>query len=316
MPRRDRSVGPSGLLLVDKPAGLTSHDVVARVRRLARTRRVGHTGTLDPDATGLLPLTLGACTKLSNFLTLNEKVYLFESHFGSETTTDDASGEVCHRGDASGLSAEAIERELDSFRGEIMQRPPRYSAVRVDGQRAHELARRGVDFELEARPVIIHELELLGWDAERHLASMSMRCGSGTYVRSVVRDLGRELGCYAHTDMIRRTQVGPFSLASALPLERLEDGPERLTEALLSPAQMMASLPQMRCEQEAVLAWSMGQRAVASLQGAEALKRGERVAMIASRSGALLGVGEIVERVEGEEGGWLVAPKKVLNAQD
>ena len=319
--RRRKDSDVKGLLLIDKPAGMTSHDVVGVVRRLAKTRRVGHTGTLDPDATGLLPLTLGACTKLANFLILDQKVYRFQLALGSQTTTDDASGDVLHMGDASKVTRDRLDDALDAYRGDIMQRPPRFSAIRIDGKRAHELARAGVDFEIDARPVHVARLDLLSF--EPPFAEMEMLCSSGTYVRSVVRDVGADLGCYAHTTSIRRMQVGPFSIEDAVTLdtlrERVEQGDgEFPRDVLLSPAQMVASLPVVTLDAEMIVKLMMGQRVVGRLDApgldlGEGTSEGEGViAALLDEGGELLAVGQITRRIA-EDGALVeVAPKKVI----
>lgn len=304
--KNDRDV--SGLLLVDKPAGMTSHDVVARIRRAAGTRRVGHTGTLDPDATGLLPITLGPCTKLSNFLTLDEKVYAFELELGARTTTDDASGEVVERGDASGVTREALEGALGPYRGLIMQRPPRFSAIRVNGRRAHEMAREGLEFEIDAREVEVLELTLQGFAHPR--ATLLMRCSSGTYVRGVVRDVGRDLGCQAHTTMIRRLQVGAFTIEQATRLDALTTH-EEVDAALHTPAQMMASLKGVLCGVPEIMAWSMGQTIACTMCDEQGSLELEQMVSVLDARGQLLGVAEVIVM---EPGRLIVAPKKVLNA--
>lgn len=229
---------PNGLLLVNKPKGWTSHDVVGRMRKLAGTKKVGHTGTLDPDATGLLPITLGACTKLAQYLTLDVKEYEFSMQLGSQTDTDDHTGEVLHTSDAGHVTLEQLREALSAFDGEVMQRPPNYSAIRVNGQRAYALARAGVEFELPERPVYIHELELLSTDLPN--ASLRLRCGAGTYVRSIARDLGHMLGTHGHSTSIHRTGVGAFRVEKAVTLEQLEaNGVESY---LLPPGCMVESL--------------------------------------------------------------------------
>ncbi len=256
-----------GLLLIDKPAGMTSHDVVGRVRRIARTRKVGHTGTLDPDATGLLPITIGKCTKLAKYLILDDKEYLFGAELGSATDTDDASGEVIATAPWDGVTAEAMHAALDAFRGEIMQRPPKYSALKVDGRRAYDLAREGVAFELPERPVRVDELELNEIDLPR--ASGRMACGSGTYVRSLVRDLGEALGTRAHTTSIRRTRVGRFGIEEAVTLDALDSGEVALEDALLAPARMLVSLASWTADAHAVSEFSFGRRVFAAGLDAE-----------------------------------------------
>lgn len=228
----------NGLLLIDKPTGWTSHDVVAKLRKVARTKKIGHTGTLDPDATGLLPITIGYCTKLAQYLILDEKTYDFELELGSQTTTDDASGEVIATSDCSHVTEAQLLEALKPLRGEIMQQPPRFSALKIDGKRAYDLARQGVEFELPERPVTVYELTLHELKMPR--ATLTLRCSSGTYVRSIVRDLGIALGTHAHTTMIRRMAVGRFRIEDAVALEALSN-PDDVTARLLSGAQMVTS---------------------------------------------------------------------------
>lgn len=229
-----------GLLLVNKPAGLTSHDVVAKLRKIAKTKKVGHTGTLDPDATGLLPITIGYCTKLAQYLILDEKTYAFELKLGEQTDTDDDSGQVIAQAAWDHIEPAQIEALLPQFTGEIMQRPPKFSALRVNGKRAYDLARQGVEFELPERPVTVYSLVIDEIALPR--VKMTMRCSSGTYVRSLARDIGHALQSCATTTMIERVSVGPFSLDQAVTLEELH-GPEDVEAKLLSGAQMMAMLP-------------------------------------------------------------------------
>ena len=244
-----------GLILIDKDAGMTSFDVVRRVRRLAGTRKVGHTGTLDPDATGLMGVVLGRCTKLANFLTLDEKVYAFEMVLGSATDTEDASGEVIEEAVWEHVTREAFEDAMTGFLGTIQQVPPIYSALKVDGKRAHALARAGEDVRLEARPVEIFELELTRFEPP-HIA-MQVRCGSGTYVRALVRDLGRAVGSVAHTRSIRRISVGEFNLSMAHRLDELSE--DTFWEKVLSPARMVGSLPQVHIDEDQRRAVGFGQ---------------------------------------------------------
>ena len=214
----------AGLLVVDKPGGLTSHDVVARVRRLAGTRKVGHAGTLDPMATGVLVVGVGKATRLLGHLTLSEKSYDATVRLGVATSTDDAEGEVLATADVGGLAEEAVRAAFDPFRGELQQVPSQVSAVKVDGRRAHRLARAGEQVTLAPRAVTIHELVV-----HRVVAGptwvdveVSLRCSSGTYVRAVARDVGAALGVGGHLVALRRTAVGPIGLSEAVPLAVLE----------------------------------------------------------------------------------------------
>jgi tRNA pseudouridine55 synthase len=225
---------PSGLVIVDKPAGLTSHDVVARVRRLAGTRRVGHAGTLDPMATGVLVVGVEKATRLLGHLSLTGKEYAATIRLGQSTSTDDAEGEPVGGAPAAGVSAEALGKAVAGLTGEILQVPPGVSAIKVGGQRAYKLARAGAAPDLAARPVTISALEIT--DIRRHPgpdgllldADAVIACSSGTYIRAIARDLGEALGTGGHLTALRRTRVGPYRAADATPLDALpdaQDGP-------------------------------------------------------------------------------------------
>lgn len=229
-----------GVLNVDKPAGWTSHDVVGRVRRLAGLRQVGHAGTLDPMATGVLLLCLGRATRLLEYITGQPKTYLAEVTLGVATNTYDAEGEVVSRQPAPALTREQIDRALDAFRGAIMQRPPAFSALKRDGVPLYQRARAGEDVVAEPRPVTVYELGLVQLDgATVHLR---IRCGAGTYVRSIAHDLGQALGCGAHLSALRRTAIGPFTAEHAATLEHLAE-PGALAAALLPADAAAAHLP-------------------------------------------------------------------------
>ena len=206
------------VLVVDKPIGLTSFDVVRRVRRAAGVRRVGHGGTLDPAATGVLPVCLGEATKLAQFLLDADKQYDFSVCFGVETDTDDAAGTVTARRDAGAVDEAAVRRALAPFRGAITQVPPSYSALKRAGRPLYAYARAGETVEAAPRDVVVHELELTAF-AGPAAAALTMRCSKGTYVRAVARDLGRALGVGGHVTALRRTRSGPFALADARPLD-------------------------------------------------------------------------------------------------
>ena len=215
-----------GLVVVDKPAGLTSHDVVARVRRLAGTRKVGHAGTLDPMATGVLVVGVNRATRLLGHLTLTEKAYDATLRLGATTVTDDAEGEVVATSDASAVTADAVAAAARDLTGDILQVPSSVSAVKVDGQRAYKRVRAGEDVELAARPVTVSRFEVgelrpgagTTVDVDVHVV-----CSSGTYVRALARDLGAALGVGGHLTMLRRTRVGPYPLDVAHSLESLAE---------------------------------------------------------------------------------------------
>ena len=210
-----------GLVVVDKPPGLTSHDVVARVRRLAGTRKVGHAGTLDPMATGVLVLGVDRATRLLGHLMLTEKVYDATIRLGVATTTDDAEGEVVSTHATDDVDADVVRTELARFVGDIEQVPTAVSAIKVDGKRAYARVRDGEQVELKARPVTIHELVV--HDVSLPEVTISVRCSSGTYIRAIARDLGAALGVGGHLTALRRTAVGAFDLSVARTLDALAD---------------------------------------------------------------------------------------------
>jgi tRNA pseudouridine55 synthase len=208
-----------GLLVIDKDEGLTSHDVVQRVRRWAGQRRVGHLGTLDPLATGVLPIALGEATKLSQLLTLGRKGYRGHICLGTETTTYDREGEVTGRWEGAWPSREEVAAALAEFQGEIQQVPPPYSAVKRGGQASYRRARKGEKVELEPRPVTLYRVALLDYEAPR--VGLEVECSAGTYLRSLAHDLGERLGTGGHLSELCRTRSGPFRLEQAVKLDGL-----------------------------------------------------------------------------------------------
>lgn len=231
-----------GWFIIDKPRGMTSTDVVRAIKKLLHPLKIGHAGTLDPLATGVLPVALGEATKTIPFIVEAEKEYTFTVGFGEERTTDDAEGEVAQKSDIIPARKD-IEKALPLFIGEIGQIPPKFSAVKVEGKRAYELARKGEAVELKPRNVKIHDFKLKSFE-KRH-ASFSVVCGKGTYIRSLARDLGRELGCFGHVTAIRRNRVGRFSENSAISLEKLTEisHSARALEALLPVMTALDDIP-------------------------------------------------------------------------
>jgi len=216
---------PSGLVIVDKPGGMTSHDVVARVRRLAGTRRVGHAGTLDPMATGVLVVGVEKATRLLGHLALTEKTYVATIRLGQSTSTDDAEGEPTGGSPATDIPPGALDAEIAELTGDIWQVPPGVSAIKVNGQRAYKLTRAGAAPELAARPVTVYEFTVNGVRETGDFLDIDavIRCSSGTYIRALARDLGAALGTGGHLTALRRTAVGPYDLAQAHTLEDLEN---------------------------------------------------------------------------------------------
>jgi tRNA pseudouridine55 synthase len=217
------SAVPSGLVVVDKPAGLTSHDVVSRLRRILGTRRIGHAGTLDPMATGVLVCGIGRGTKLLGHLALDTKAYTATIRLGATTSTDDVEGEVLDRVDAGGVSDAAISAGMAALSGPIEQVPSSVSAIKVDGQRAYARVRAGEQVVLAARPVTVSDFTLLARRGDE--LDVAVECSSGTYVRALARDLGAALGVGGHLTVLRRTRVGPFTLQRARTLEQLAAAP-------------------------------------------------------------------------------------------
>lgn len=253
----------SGILLVDKPQGITSHDVVARARRLLGTRKVGHAGTLDPMATGLLLLGADSSTRLLTYLVGLDKEYTATIRLGVATDTDDAEGEVVATRDASPVTDGAIASGIAALTGPIEQRPSTYSAIKVDGRRAYDRARAGEEVELAARPVTIHAFELLDSRRAGAVIDLDVRvaCSSGTYVRALARDLGAGLGVGGHLTALRRTRIGPFDVADAVELPNPREDPDAVAPELLDPAEVASRLfPVIRLDAEATRDIAHGKR--------------------------------------------------------
>lgn len=249
MARRKKGNPVHGWVVLDKPLNMTSTQAVGAVRRAFNAQKAGHAGTLDPLATGLLPIALGEATKTVPYAVDGDKAYSFTVRWGAETSTDDTEGPVTKASDKRPSRAE-IEAILPRFIGEIMQVPPTFSAIKVDGARAYDLARDGEDVVLEARPVIIERLELVDQpDAETSV--FEAECGKGTYVRSLARDMGRILGCHGHVIALRRTRVGPFdeprsvTLAAIDEAAKLDDGGAALMKLLAPVETALEDLPEL-----------------------------------------------------------------------
>lgn len=304
MARRRKGLAVNGWLIFDKPQGMTSTQAVARVKRLYNASKAGHAGTLDPLATGVLPIALGEATKTVPFVMEGSKGYRFTVRFGVETDTDDAEGKMVASSDKRPTRAE-IEAKLPDFTGEIDQVPPRYSALKVDGARAYDLARDEADFELAPRRVSIATLRLVAHPDADHCL-LEARCGKGTYVRSLARDLGRALGSLGHVEALRRTRVGGFDEDSAVPLATLEalaesGGHEGLLTALRPVETALSDIP--------ALALS-GSDADRLRRGQPVLLRGRDAPIVegmvyATSRGTLVALGEVSK---GE-----LKPKRIFN---
>jgi tRNA pseudouridine55 synthase len=240
--RRDGEDGPIGLVVVDKDPGWTSHDVVARCRRLFGQRRVGHAGTLDPDATGILLVGLGRVTRTLRFLTVLNKEYEAEVVLGAATTTLDSSGDVIGTWDMTQVTPADVRRAAATLTGPIEQIPPMVSAVKVEGRRLHELARAGVEVERKPRPVTVDRFDVAPLPGDPGVYRIGVTCSSGTYVRTLAADLGTVLGGGAHLRNLRRTRVGSFGLDGAHRLEELTDA------HILTPVQAMRDMAQVEID--------------------------------------------------------------------
>lgn len=233
-----------GIIILDKPEDFTSFDMVAKMRRLLGTRKVGHAGTLDPMATGVLPIFVGRATKCCDILPNQNKRYTATFQLGYTTDTLDATGRVLTRTEVS-ATKEDVEKALESFRGEIMQLPPMYSAIQINGKRLYDLARQGIEIEREKRPVTITELNLLSADDAQHIYQIDVACSKGTYIRTLCADIGEALGCGATMTALRRTEAAGFSIADSITQEEAEKLSEEgtLTERLLPIRTVFESLP-------------------------------------------------------------------------
>lgn len=224
-----------GFINIDKPKGMTSHDVVAVLRRITKIRQIGHTGTLDPFATGVLPVCIGKATRLIEFLE-DDKAYLATVQFGKNTETYDIEGKVTETFNKIVDRAD-IESALNDFRGEIEQIPPIYSAIKVNGKKLYEYARKGENVEIKPRKVTINKLELVSFDEETQIAQLAVQCSKGTYIRSIAYDLGKKLACGGYLTGLIRTQAGKFVLPDALNLEDLTK--EKVAENIVNPVKML-----------------------------------------------------------------------------
>jgi tRNA pseudouridine55 synthase len=284
-----------GFLNIDKPLGITSHDVIAKTRRAFGIRKVGHAGTLDPLATGVLVVCLGNATRLSEYVMRSTKRYTAQVHFGVSTTTYDTEGEVTAERPAEHLIESDIRAAFGAFTGEILQTPPLYSAIKQGGRKLYEIARAGETATLEARPVTIHQINLLDWQPP--IATLDVLCNAGTYIRSLAHDLGERLGAGAHLAGLIRTQSGHFRLPEARPLDEVLEDP-RWRGSLISPAAALSEWRRVTLDaRQAEIVGHGG--AIPLHEGAE-----RELALAFAPQGRLLAV------VRAEEGAWV--PQKVF----
>ena len=279
--------GPFGFVVIDKPAGLTSHACVSRMRRSYGLRRVGHGGTLDPAVTGVLPIALGTATRLLPYLP-GEKTYRGVIQLGTRSSSDDLQGEILETHPWPELTHQACLEALAPFQGTIQQHPPQVSAVHVDGERAHARARRGESMDLPAKTVTIERLDLLDWDPRSGRLRIEVHCTAGTYIRALARDLGENLGCGGCLATLTRTQALGFHLAQAHPLPE-SDGNTDLPEPL-SPLTALQTLPKRTLTVSETIDWRCGRRLGQGESLETSLKNGDAV-VVCNADGSIAGMG-------------------------
>jgi tRNA pseudouridine55 synthase len=294
MGRRKKGLPIHGWLVLDKPINMTSTQAVGIIRRVFNAQKAGHSGTLDPLATGILPIALGEATKTVSFAVDGEKAYRFTVRWGAETDTDDTEGTVTKTSDLRPDRA-SIEALLPQFHGEIMQVPPAYSAIKVDGARAYDLARDGEIVVLEARPVFIDSLQLVDMPDEA-TSVFEARCGKGTYVRALARDMGRLLGCHGHVIALRRTRVGPFEEEAAVTMDDLmaaadSGDPGQLSQLLQPVEAALADLPELLVSQSDAASLARGQTVLIRGRDAPILSG----PAYATSKGRLIALGELAK---------------------
>lgn len=303
--RQQKSKGRTidGILLLDKPAGMTSNAALQEVKHLYNAKKAGHTGSLDPLASGMLPICLGQATKFSQILLDADKSYRVIGKLGIKTATGDAEGEIIEQGEVIGIDAKTIQNTLAKFRGNIEQIPSMYSALKHKGQPLYKLARQGITVERQPRPVTIYKLELLGFNKD--LMELEIVCSKGTYVRTLVEDIGNELGCQAHVAALRRLTSGHYQEQQMITLSDLqqllaEKGQVAIDTLLLPIASMVSAWPEVRLSEAAAYYLQQGQAIISPYAPAEGNVR------LVMKDGRFLGVGEIA--ADGK-----VVPKRIIN---
>ncbi len=285
-PRSNR-IEVNGWVVLDKPVGMTSTHAVSRLKRIFNAKKAGHAGTLDPLASGILPIAFGEATKTVPFVQDGEKAYRFTVKWGVETDSDDADGVVTKTSELR-PQRDALNAVLPHFIGEIMQQPPSYSAIKVNGERAYDLARDGEIVDLPQRPVTIHSLVVVSATDEQ--AVLEAQCGKGTYVRAIARDLGRTLGCYGHVTALRRTRVGPFTEIDAIPMAEIEAEAADIRPFMRDVEAGLAEVPCVVVDRDAASRLRRGQPLI--LRGRDAPSGG---VIYAACGGVLVAFGPVVE---------------------
>jgi tRNA pseudouridine55 synthase len=306
LPKKIR-VPVHGVLLLDKPVGLSSNDALMKAKRLLNAQKAGHTGTLDPFATGLLPLCFGEATKFAQDLLEADKIYETVVHLGITTATGDTEGEVLQTRPV-GISRQAIDTVLQQFRGDIQQIPPMHSALKRDGKPLYEYARAGVTLEREARTVRIHALQLLDYSAP--YLRLRVACSKGTYIRVLGEDIGAALGCGAHLSALRRIGVGALDIAGAVTLEQLEATAEHGRSAMLAPVDaLLSTFPPVRLNEELSRRFLHGQRLPLGREAVIAMGAGTRVRVYRQGDAKLLGTAHLSAH-------GVLAPERLIASQE
>ena len=294
-----------GILLLDKPAGITSNDALQRIKRIYKAARAGHTGSLDKPATGVLPLCLGEATKVSTYLLNANKIYVSVAKLGVVTSTADAEGEIVETHSIPVLKKRELEQVIAQFVGDIEQVPPMYSALKVDGQRLYKLAYRGEEIKRQPRLVTIHQIDLLHFDQESF--EIQVHCSKGTYIRTLVEDIGNALGCGAHVSTLRRLSTGPFNEDQTMTMESIENlakqGDDALDELLVPVDSALEHLAAVALSEEATYCLCQGQAVLVPHAPTEGLVR------IYDHNRAFIGIGTIND-------GGRVAPKRLVKTNN
>lgn len=300
--KRPQGRNVNGIVLLDKPLGITSNSALQRVKRLFNASKAGHTGSLDPLATGLLPLCMGEATKISSYLLDSDKAYIGTCKLGIRTTTADAEGDIIEQKPVAEFTEQQINAVLAKFTGTIEQIPPMHSAIKQGGQPLYKLAHQGIEVERQARTIHIYELSLTRLEGDE--LDIAMRCSKGTYVRTLAEDIGRELGCGAHLSALRRTKVGPFSVENAVSMESIEtlteEGFAALDRLILPIEQALADWPEIKLTENSAFYLNQGQ----AVQVAQAPTSG---LVRLSSNQRFIGIGEILD--DGR-----VAPRRLLKS--
>ncbi len=297
--KRPQGVPVNGMLLLDKPSGISSNQALQKAKALLNARKAGHTGSLDPIATGLLPLCFGETTKISNLFLTADKTYEVVVRLGVATETGDCEGEIVEKNDVD-IALPQLEQVLEGYRGQFNQIPPMYSALKRNGQPLYKLARQGIVVERESRPVTVYSLLLNHW--EQDLLQLTVSCSRGFYIRVLAEDIGRDLGCGAHVESLRRTRVGDFSISRTLTLEQIEAivSPQEREKILLPTDQGLAHLPEVRIAENLVQFIRSGQSVKPATNAPSGLVR------LYGESSGFLGLGEITEDNR-------LSPKRLFN---